>query len=528
MNNEITIDEAMKWAVAIHRDGKLEEAEKIYRQILKSKPLHPDANHNIGVIALQVGKPKLGLPYLKEALNSSPIKRQYWVSYIKGLLANGELVEAEKVLQLSKKKGFSGLEFNELFERTRNEIKLNEHSILPALAFWNEGNAKEAIAWLINFLKQYPENEQALTQLGEFLRHQVGRLDESLLMLERSLKVRKDKYITWLSYGSALLQAKRKIEAKNAFCECLKINPNSYQAANDLAILLIEEGNINEAIILFDKAAQFSPNNPLVHMHLARALSTVKRFVESEAAARRALQVDLDNSSGAIMFLAALGVEPIPDRVPDGLLHALYDARAFTWDAGTQRGGLSYEGANLVSRALIEIKPPVLLDILDLGCGTGLVGILLRSHAQCLDGVDLSEPMLNKAREKDIYDSLFCEDMIAFLLKQHKKYDVVVSAATLIHFADLRSAFELISRSLRSKGVFIFTVFPNEKNHEEYAVDHTEGMAQGGCYVHGKDYISRLALEVGFKVEKIVTEIHEYNDAGQPRICLLVALSKLG
>ena len=38
-------------AVEAHRAGKLEEAEALYRAILKDQPQHPDANHNLGVLA---------------------------------------------------------------------------------------------------------------------------------------------------------------------------------------------------------------------------------------------------------------------------------------------------------------------------------------------------------------------------------------------------------------------------------------------------------------------------------------------
>ena len=47
---QLTIEQALQQAVAAHREGKLNEAENIYRAILQSQPDHPDANHNLGVI----------------------------------------------------------------------------------------------------------------------------------------------------------------------------------------------------------------------------------------------------------------------------------------------------------------------------------------------------------------------------------------------------------------------------------------------------------------------------------------------
>ena len=51
----------------------------------------------------------------------------------------------------------------------------------------------------------------------------------------------------------------------------------------------------------------------------------------------------------------------------------------------------------------------------DLGCGTGLMGLELRSTVRRLEGVDVSEAMLAEARRKDIYDRLVKDDLIDFL-----------------------------------------------------------------------------------------------------------------
>ena len=53
---ELTIEQALQQGVTAHKEGKLEEAERFYRAILQSQPLHPDANRNLGVIAVSVNK----------------------------------------------------------------------------------------------------------------------------------------------------------------------------------------------------------------------------------------------------------------------------------------------------------------------------------------------------------------------------------------------------------------------------------------------------------------------------------------
>jgi hypothetical protein len=51
---ELTIEQALQQGVAAHKDGKLQEVERLYRAILQSQPFQPDANHNLGIMAVSV------------------------------------------------------------------------------------------------------------------------------------------------------------------------------------------------------------------------------------------------------------------------------------------------------------------------------------------------------------------------------------------------------------------------------------------------------------------------------------------
>ena len=78
---ELTIDQALQKGVLAHKEGKLQDAERLYRGILKSQPHHPDANHNLGVLAAAVGKPAEAVPLFKLALKANPKVGQFWLSY---------------------------------------------------------------------------------------------------------------------------------------------------------------------------------------------------------------------------------------------------------------------------------------------------------------------------------------------------------------------------------------------------------------------------------------------------------------
>ena len=67
---ELTIEQALQQGVAAHKEGKLQDAERLYRAILQSQPADPDANHNLGVIAVSINKADAALPLFKSAASN--------------------------------------------------------------------------------------------------------------------------------------------------------------------------------------------------------------------------------------------------------------------------------------------------------------------------------------------------------------------------------------------------------------------------------------------------------------------------
>ena len=105
---ELTIEQALQQGVAAHKEGKLQDAERLYRIILQSQPLHPHANHNLGLLAVSVNKADVALPLFKSALEANPKIEQFWLSYIDALIKEKQFEIAKQVLEQGKKKGLSG------------------------------------------------------------------------------------------------------------------------------------------------------------------------------------------------------------------------------------------------------------------------------------------------------------------------------------------------------------------------------------------------------------------------------------
>ena len=209
---------------------------------------------------------------------------------------------------------------------------------------------------------------------------------------------------------------------------------------------------------------------------------------------------------GVGLYLAQLDSSTVPERSPDSYLNRIYYTRASFWDQ-TPTSERPYRGATMVANALERLNDARELDILDAGCGTGLVGDLIRDRARRLDGVDLSPHMLEKATAKGIYDKLAQGDLVTYMQSSRGAYDVITSAATLIHFGDLRPVFSAAACALKKHGLFIFTLFP----HAGSGVI----VNSYSCYSHSLDYIAQGASDAGFAVELAEQDVHEYN-SGNP------------
>jgi len=144
---ELTIEQALQQGVAAHKEGKLQDAERLYRAILQSQPAHPDANHNLGLLAVSVNKADAALPLFKTALEANPKIEQFWLSYLDALIKEKQFDDAKQVLEQAKKKGFDGKELHLLF--SQKEICRNSEEI-DSLRDWLEpNNLKQSVVFSV-------------------------------------------------------------------------------------------------------------------------------------------------------------------------------------------------------------------------------------------------------------------------------------------------------------------------------------------------------------------------------------------
>ena len=102
---ELTLDQMLEQGVAAHNAGNLQEAERFYRAILEVQPMHPDANHNLGLIAFAMNQSGIALSLFKIAVDANPNIEQFWLIYIDTLIVERHFEGAKQALEEGEKKG---------------------------------------------------------------------------------------------------------------------------------------------------------------------------------------------------------------------------------------------------------------------------------------------------------------------------------------------------------------------------------------------------------------------------------------
>jgi predicted TPR repeat methyltransferase/Flp pilus assembly protein TadD len=310
------------------------------------------------------------------------------------------------------------------------------------------------------------------------------------------------------AFAFALTQVRQYDEAERQYLETLKIDPTHFRARVALGSAFADQGKIEQAFKQVEILAQSENAAGFPHKTFGILLARIGCADRAKVCFEKHLSSHPGDSDEMAMLLAAVG-GPLPARASDQQISQIYTSRADDYDrAASDPAG--YQAHRLVVAALATLNALRADTVLDAGCGTGLVGALLRPQIRVLAGVDMSESMLAWARQKNIYDSLHCGDLVEYMIGHPGSYDVVASAATIVHFGKLDAVFQAVARCLRPRGLFVFTVFPNDDDPSTVAIGTLNGLAQGGCFRHGSDYIVRTATENGLTVELLNREVHEH------------------
>ena len=266
---DLTVDQALQRGFAAIKEGKLQDAERLYRAILQAQPNHPDANHNLGVLAVAAGKPAEAVSLFKLALEANPKAEQFWLSYTDALIKLERFDEAKRVVVEGEKSGVS----SEKLQLFHQQIRTSPPEDKKRKA---QGGSSGAA----------PSQDQ-LNHLLE--RYQSGRFEETEA-LARSLTKQFPKHpFGWKVLGAGLKRAGRLAESLAPMQVAVELSPQDAQAHYNLGVILQELGRLEEAEASYSQAIVFKPDYADAHSSLGNTLKDLGRLDKAEASYKQAI-----------------------------------------------------------------------------------------------------------------------------------------------------------------------------------------------------------------------------------------------
>jgi predicted TPR repeat methyltransferase len=379
------------------------------------------------------------------------------------------------------------------------------------------GLAEDAVALMRRSLVAEPDRADWHSNLGVVLKD-LGRLDDAIAAYERAISLAPDHVNAHSNLGVLLRAQGRLAEAEAAYRRAVHIDPNHVQSYHNLGVLLSQVGRTKEAVWCYCKVTTLRPQHEEARQLLAMAYTTLGEREKAIELLETWVDDDPENPVAQHMLMSVSG-RNTPDRASDAFVEKVFDAFAESFDEKLER--LSYRAPQLVAAVLQDSGLPATkgLDVLDAGCGTGLCGPLVAPYARTLEGVDLSSKMLEKAQGRG-YDRLVKSELVAFLAQATARYDLIVSADTLVYFGALEAAFSAASGALRPGGELIFSL---EEETEPGDTDSFRLMHHGR-YTHRQEYVERTLRAVGLEPTIVHAELRM--ESGAPVAGMVVRATK--
>lgn len=523
-----------------HQTGNLQAALELYQTILSLDPKHIPTLHGLAILLAQFNQNTEALTFIEQALRLQPKSAELHTSKANILLRLGDYFSAEAALKAAihhapqYAPAYNNLGnalyhqrlFDEAIEAYQTALQLQPNLIDAqynlASLYSNQDRTEAAIQLLKQILNVNPQHPKALIQLAKIYYNQAT-YTESIYYFREALKQQINNAELQHDLGLALLAHKDYAAAIEHFLSCLKIDEHHSEAHYHLAtayletedlqnalthymqqlaihptldtyynigVLLTTQQRNEEAIPYFEEVLRLNPDYQNAHLNLGVIHLKFNRQKEAIHHYKAALKINPADSEINYILAGLSQSEEVPSTAPPEYLSHLFDQYALYYDKHLKEH-LQYQVPKEILESLktnTEIENAH-WNILDLGCGTGLSGILLQPFAKKLIGIDISENMLDLAEQKNIYTQLEKADISTYLA-QATGFDLIVAADVFSYHGELEVLFKEAARVLNDKGYFIFSV--------ERGFKYPYHLQQSLRYTHSKQYLEELIQKYNF------------------------------
>jgi predicted TPR repeat methyltransferase len=244
---------------------------------------------------------------------------------------------------------------------------------------------------------------------------------------------------------------------------------------------------------------------------LGRARLAQGREKDAGAALQQALALEPKDELGVCVELARLGMVSQGDALQPAFVRTLFDTYAESFEEHLTHT-LGYRGPQQIRACLDRVAPGRrFFSALDLGCGTGLMGEAIRDRVVHLSGIDIAPAMVEKAREKGVYDDLAVAELTAYLQAlPNGSCDLVLAADVIVYIGDPIHVFHALARAMTSGGFFAFSV-------QDAADAPSQGYRIGmdARFSHDSGFLEQRAKAAGLTIAMSVAITSRY-EADRP------------
>jgi predicted TPR repeat methyltransferase len=531
------VDDLYQQGLKLHGSGKVELAYQVYTLVLNAHPEHSMANHSLGVLSVDIGKVQEALPFFEAALEANADVAQFWVSYIDALINLERIADAQAVFGQAKSNGAKGEGFDKLERRltdargeplTANSTGLEEkqpkHSNIldglkldQALSLARKkargGDTGEAKRIYQDILAKFPKNKRARDGLKGLSSGPVGKeskvqdppheqlqalinlysqgqlkqaLDQANILLQKF----PSSSVLYNICGAVYKDLGQFDASIEAFSRALTIQPDYADAYNNKGLVLKDQGKLEEAIKAYNKALAIKPDHADAYYNMGNALQEQGKLEEAIEAYNKALTIKPDEVE--LQYIVASLTGKTTTSAPKKYIENLFDEYSKTFEQSLV-GKLEYKTPKLLADIIVKERGSGSLgSVLDLGCGTGLMGVEIKDYCSNLEGIDLSKKMLALADAKKVYDKLIHTDILDYLADTDLCFDYFIATDVLVYVGDLTELFRLIKSRNKRKGKLVFST---EKN-----VTAGFQLETSGRYSHAKSYIEGLCKKFDYSI----------------------------
>ncbi|HIJ79285.1 MAG: tetratricopeptide repeat protein [Desulfobulbaceae bacterium] len=438
--NGHSADNLFRQAMEFHQQGEVEQAFSCYQQVVALEPDHLEACFYLGLLCSSSGA-------LHEAVN--------WLEKAYGLAPE----ESAIIYQL-------GVNLFSL-GRTR-----------PAIDAFKKAVALD------------PGNWQAAYNLGVAY-FSCGKFNEAIAAYDKAARCNPQDSDIHFNLGLAWKAAGGYENARLSYLCALETASDDAEIHYNLALVYKELALLDEAITALEIAVALQPQFGEAYGNLG-VLYLDKDMIEEAVFCYERL-IDLDhNVSSARHILAALKGETT-DAAPEAYVRDLFDNFSSRFDERLVND-LQYETPVSLKKLFFNVEGSSAAygRLLDLGCGTGLVGEIFGDIVNHKTGVDLSPKMIEVAAAKNIYDHFAVASIAEFLEQDTSTYDLIIAADVFVYLGDLESIFPLVLDRLAINGRMLFST--------EYLESGGYKLQLTGRYAHSDNYLHNLIHKNGMTI----------------------------